>query len=484
MGSYVVKTNDIREVVKHMEALKGSAGTFDFKEDLLNHLTDDEEYRRIKWFFYCDDVRGNTIRLLDRHFLENFAGSLSGTDKPLLLLRGESLGKAGESPKTEMLGLFVDVKRKGEYPGDVTWEGGAKAFDYFEQLNGNHKGVEGDVMAVEATEQLNEGLARYQPLVDKTFMKPEFFKCLEMLLKDHKQVILEGPPGSGKTYVAENFAKWWTNPCESGATAGSTWKLVQFHESYGYEDFFQGIRPQLLDAEGNTIKPSDTRTPVDKMVYRNCPGVFHAFCDDARHAKDAPPFVLVIDEINRGKASRIFGELLYLLEYRDEKIQLASGEMFEVPKSVYLVGTMNTADRSIALVDYALRRRFKFVGLRPYEKEGGPSSDGNAPVLRKWLQAKSISNVEHVVKLFCKLNEKTSKINPHFVVGHSYFMAPRVKDRARDSVPDSFSDELLQEIWEFSILPLLSEYEPHRSLEELKDEYGLDALRRSIQASE
>jgi hypothetical protein len=164
MPSYVVKTNDIREVVRQMEALKGSTGTFDYKEDLLNHLMDDDEYRRIKWFFYCDNVRGNTIRLLDRHFLENFDGSLSGTDKPLLLLSGERLGEAGESPKNEMLGLFVDVKRKGEYPSYVTWEGGAKAFDYFEQLNGNHKGAEGDVMAIEATEQLNESLARYQPL--------------------------------------------------------------------------------------------------------------------------------------------------------------------------------------------------------------------------------------------------------------------------------------------------------------------------------
>jgi len=180
---------------------------------------------------------------------------------------------------------------------------------------------------------------------------------------------------------------------------------------------------------------------------------------------------------NRGKASRIFGELLYLLEYRDEKIKLASGEMFEVPKNVYLIGTMNTADRSIALVDYALRRRFKFVGLQPY-KNGDPP---DAPVLRSWLGAKMIKNVDHIVKLFCKLNERVAKVSPHFVVGHSYFMAPRLQGRTQNEAPEDFPDDLLEEIWDFSILPLLSEYEPHLSQEKLTENYGLKALRKAVQ---
>ena len=147
--------------------------------------------------------------------------------------------------------------------------------------------------------------------------------------------------------------------------------------------------------------------------------------------------------------------------------------MFEVPRNVYLIGTMNTADRSIALVDYALRRRFKFVGLRPYH-------DGDAPVLRSWLKAKSISNVDQIVKLFCKLNEHISKVNPHFIVGHSYFMAPHLQRRTQDAAPEAFSPDLLEEIWDFSILPLLSEYEPHRSLNELTKTYGLEALLGSV----
>src|SRR5439155_21453593 len=113
---------------------------------------------------------------------------------------------------------------------------------------------------------------------------------------------------------------------------------------YGYEDFFQGIRPHLLDHDGREVEPSDTSTCVAQMVYRNSNGIFYEFCEMARKAEDAR-FVLVIDEINRGKASRIVGERLYRLEYREQKITLASGQAFQIPKNIYLIGTMNTADR-------------------------------------------------------------------------------------------------------------------------------------------
>jgi 5-methylcytosine-specific restriction protein B len=130
---------------------------------------------------------------------------------------------------------------------------------------------------------------------------------------------------------------------------------------------------------------------------------------------------------------------------------------------------MNTADRSIALVDYALRRRFKFIALRS-------CANGDAPVLKRWLQSKSILDAERIVKLFCTLNDRLSKINPHFTVGHSYFMAPQLKGRMPAEAGQVFPVELLEQIWEFSILPLISEYEPHRSSEEVAKEYGLSAL--------
>ena len=131
---------------------------------------------------------------------------------------------------------------------------------------------------------------------------------------------------------------------------------------------------------------------------------------------------------------------------------------------------MNTADRSIALVDYALRRRFKFVALNAFEH-------GDAPVLRRWLKAKAVSDVDSIVELFCKLNELVSRINPHFVIGHSYFMIRSLLSRTKDMKPERFPESALRSIWQFSILPLLSEYEPHRSVADLEKDYGLAVLR-------
>jgi hypothetical protein len=158
------------------------------------------------------------------------------------------------------------------------------------------------------------------------------------------QIILQGPPGTGKTYVAERLARLLV----SGSTG--IWEIVQFHPSYAYEDFMQGIRPILTGGA---------------LSYRIEPGRFLEFCESAKNANGAPA-VLIIDEINRANLSRVFGELMYLLEYRDRALSLSTGaKPFKIPDNVYLIGTMNTADRSIALVDHALRRRFSFIYLEP-----------------------------------------------------------------------------------------------------------------------
>jgi 5-methylcytosine-specific restriction protein B len=168
------------------------------------------------------------------------------------------------------------------------------------------------------------------------------------MLKRKQHLIFQGPPGTGKTFVAKRLAKLVVSQ-----THGFV-RIVQFHPDYSYEDFIQGYFPE---PSGNSLQ------------FTMKKGLFSLFCKDAEEAgkngKDTP-CVLIIDEINRANLSRVFGELMYLLEYREDSIPLAAGgDLFHIPPNVLIIGTMNTADRSIALVDYALRRRFSFVRLKP-----------------------------------------------------------------------------------------------------------------------
>ncbi len=163
-------------------------------------------------------------------------------------------------------------------------------------------------------------------------------------IEHKKQAILYGPPGTGKTHLAKQLARHMV-----GGSNGFL-EVVQFHPAYAYEDFVQGIRPQS-GGDG-------------QLDYPVLPGRFLRFCSKAAGRRGR--CVLIIDEINRANLARVFGELMYLLEYRDETVALAvDGRSFSIPENVRLIGTMNTADRSIALVDHALRRRFAFIGLWP-----------------------------------------------------------------------------------------------------------------------
>ena len=216
---------------------------------------------------------------------------------------------------------------------------------------------------------------------------------LQAILERKGQAIVYGPPGTGKTYWARRtardlaaigaFGRPFTElAADERAKVDGTDKtaaLVRwctFHPAYGYEDFIEGFRPQINSAK--------------QLVFERCAGIFKTLCADAGDDSEQRKYVLVVDEINRGDIPRIFGELLTLLE-RDKRglevILPLSGDRFTVPQNVYVLGTMNTADRSIALLDTALRRRFGFVELMPDMSVLGAASAGGSIPLGQWLAA-------------------------------------------------------------------------------------------------
>ena len=274
-----------------------------------------------------------------------------------------------------------------------------------------------------------------QGLADELLIERAFLGRIERLLADKRQVVFQGPPGTGKTYVARKLAE-----CLAGSAERV--RLVQFHPSYAYEDFVQGFRPVLRDG----------RQPGFELTG----GPLLTAAEQARAEPDERHF-LVIDEINRGNLSKVFGELYFLLEYRNEEMSLQySAKPFSLPDNLYFIGTMNTADRSIALVDLALRRRFHFVEFHP----------DKAPVaglLARWL-AKHAAEWSWLAAAVDRANEKLS--DRQAAIGPSYFMK-------RD-----LDDEMVRLIWEHNVLPYVEEhlYGEHERLRE----FDLDALRKEL----
>ena len=249
-------------------------------------------------------------------------------------------------------------------------------------------------------------------------------------IKSGKNLILQGPPGTGKTFIARRIA--W---CLIGREDSDPIEMVQFHQSYAYEDFVEGFRP--TKGGGFDLKP----------------GVFRRFCERAR-ANPAIPHVFIIDEINRGNLSRIFGELLMLIEAdkrsEDYAVTLPySDTRFHVPANVHLLGMMNTADRSLALVDYALRRRFAFETLEPaYGTKYGRDA------FEKHLASKGAdpSLGRRICDRIGKLNEKIAndkELGRGFRIGHSYFVP------GDGGVP---SEDWYRHVVDTQIAPLLREY--------------------------
>jgi len=283
-----------------------------------------------------------------------------------------------------------------------------------------------------------------EDFIRETYLKTATAKQFESLLLDKKQMVFFGPPGTGKTWIAKKFAKYWV---DAAVERGGEVRMIQFHPSYAYEEFMEGIRPESVEREDGRY---DITYPVK-------PGVFRKFCDKARlHPQRR--FVMIIDEINRGELPRIFGELMYLLEYRQETIELPySKSPFSIPGNVFILGTMNTADRSIALVDHALRRRFHFFKLAP-----------NPDILRSYLEHTGQLDFIWVADLLDEVNRQleSDDIDWHLQIGHSHFMKP------------TLSKEQLRMTWFHSILPTIEEYFYKRS--EQLSAYDFENLLKSL----
>lgn len=269
-------------------------------------------------------------------------------------------------------------------------------------------------------------------LADRLMLPVEHLRKIERLLEYKRQAIFYGPPGTGKTYVARELADYF-------AQGGGAVDIVQFHPSYAYEDFIEGLRPVEVGGE--------TR-------FRVVDGPLKRIAAEARQNPDAP-HVLLIDEINRGNLSKVLGELYFLLEYRNHPITLQySRDEFALPDNLWIIGTMNTADRSIALVDAALRRRFFFVGFFPDEEP----IDG---LLRRWL-ARNNPDYLWVADVVDEANRRLD--DRHLAIGPSYFMK------------DDLDEEWLEIIWEHQVIPYLAEQ--FFGEEARLDEFHLKNLRR------
>lgn len=307
--------------------------------------------------------------------------------------------------------------------GTYIWKLRDELAQALEQVDLSNVPLHADMPEAVDGENLLAAVEKYsdQDFLSEVYMDEKDYFALKSLLKNRKNIILQGAPGVGKTFTAKRLAY-----AMMGEKDDSRVEMVQFHQNYSYEDFIMGYRPDGAD-------------------FRLTEGIFYRFCQTASSHPDQDYF-FIIDEINRGNLSKILGELMMLIEkgYRGTKITLPyAGKAFSVTENIYMIGMMNTADRSLALIDYALRRRFSFFPMKP-----GFDTDG-FKAYQSELKSGDFDDLIKEVKVLNAAISEDPALGSGCQIGHSYFCGMKAED---------CSPEWLRSIVKYDILPTLNEY--------------------------
>lgn len=450
VGRHATKDEDGGYIWRLRSELSDALDQVDLKDVDLYAKSDDGEEEHGYWWLNANpkiwsfsdlqvgEVQDYTLfnengnkRRVFQNFIDAKAGDLvigyeSNPVKQVVALVKVSAANDGQKiyfEKTESLANPIDYQTLKECPE-------LEKMEFFQNPNGSFfkltKGEYEFIMDMIRDENPLNTEVKIPPytkedFLSEVYMTEEKYDRLAGVLLNKMNIILQGAPGVGKTFAAKRLAY-----SLMGEKDDSRIEFVQFHQNYSYEDFMMGYKPS-----GDSFE----------LKY----GVFYRFCKKAENQPDKKYF-FIIDEINRGNLSKIFGELLMLIEkdYRGTKATLAyNGMPFTVPENLYIIGMMNTADRSLAMIDYDLRRRFSFFEIEPgFESKG----------FSDYQRTLENDTFDELIKKVIELNEEISRdksLGKGFCIGHSYFCGRTKK---------TCTDEWMQSVVDYDILPMLQEY--------------------------